>query len=147
MQNNDLDTISITGQFDLVFKDKCPPHPVINWQLMKSLAFNLSELHPYVDGGLFRIPHRLYFEYEGTDPYDPTDNIATMRRILQDWWERLFLVAEKDRIYFIILAFKIKMYNVEYLQTIAITFEGLFQFFSPGLLLEINKIVEQLKIM
>jgi hypothetical protein len=147
MQINEFDNISISGQFDLIFKEKCPPHPAINWQLMKSLAFNLSELHPYVDGGLFRIPKRLYVEYDGKDPYDPADNVATMRKILQDWWERLLLVPEEDRIYFIILAFKIKMYNVEYLQTIAQSFEGLFQFFSPGLMLEVKKIVEYLKVM
>lgn len=147
MQTNEYDNISINGQFDLLFKEKCPTHPKINWKLLKSLAFNESELQPYVLGGIFRAPERLYYEFDGKDPLDPSDAIKTISSILQEWWKELSYLSEKNRILFVVLAYKLRFYDIKYLTNISREFDDLYNYFSPGLLLEVKKIVYYAEIM
>ena len=134
----------IRGDFDSIFEHYSGD---IDWRLLKSIAYNFSNLEPYVDGGLFNIPSRLYFEYDGKDPLDPSDNTATMVRIIRDWWDRLYMVEDKDKIYYIILAFKIKSYNIEAITEISTNFKELFGYFSAGMMFEIMRIVDIMVIM
>jgi len=147
MKINEFDDISINGQFDLIFKEKCQEHPKINWKLLKSLAFNESALQPFVSGGLFRIPERLFFEYSGIDPTDPSDSIKTIFLIFSEWWEKLSYIPENDRLLFIILAYKMRFFDVNKITKISNKFDDLYQFIAPGLLLEVKKIVDRAEVM
>lgn len=147
MQINDVD-VAITGQFDLIFKSKSPEHPSVNWQLLKSLAFNESELQPGVSGGMFRAPERLYYEYEGNDPQDPEDSVKTVASILLSWWEQLNYIQDEDeRLLFVLLAYKLRFYNVNKLTNISNNFKDLMNYFSPGLILEVKRIIDRSKVM
>jgi hypothetical protein len=142
MKVTEYDDISINGQFDLIFKEICPSHPCINWKLLKSLAFNESELQSYVEGGLFRIPNRLYYEFDGRDPNNPEDSIKTVFNIFSNWWNELDYIKEEERLLFVVLAYKLKFYNVNSLTKISNNFSDMYNYFSPGLLLEVRKIVD-----
>ena len=140
MQLNEFDDVPVSGQFDLAFRDICT-YPAIDWRLLKSLAFNESELQPYVDGGLFRTPIRLYYDFDGLDHNDPSDCIKTVQRIFLAWWEDLSFLPEEDRIKYIILAYKLRFSDVRRLVDITRNFEELTNFFSPVLILEVKKII------
>jgi membrane-bound lytic murein transglycosylase MltF len=147
MKINEFDDIAINGQFDLIFKEKCPEHPKINWKLLKSLAFNESALQPFVSGGLFRIPERLFFEHSGKDPTDPEDAVKTIVSIFSEWWEKLYYIPENDRLLFLILAYKMHFFDVQNITKISNKFDDLYQYISPGLLLEVKKIVDRAEVM
>ena len=147
MKINEFDDIAINGQFDLVFRDTCPDHPAVSWKLLKSLAFNESELQPYVNGGLFRIPDRLFIEFEGRDSQDPEDSTKVVSKILISWWEELQHLPEEDRIKYVVLAYKLKFYDIQKLAAITSNFDDFFNYFSPGLILEVKKIIEYSKVL
>lgn len=150
MKKNQFDDEQpIIGTYDLIFKDKCPTHPIITWKLLKTLAFHESDLNTYVEGGLFRTPNRLYYEYDGIDPNDPSDAIKTVHKILVTWWDEdsLTVIPEKDKILYVILAYKLKFYSVQQLVSISKNFEDFYQYFSPGLIMEVKRIAEMAKVL
>lgn len=140
MKINEFDDISINGQFDLLFRDTCK-QPCIDWRLLKSLAFNESELLSVVEGGLFRTPARLYYDYDGVDPKDPQDSIKTIYNILLSWYEELCFLPEEERIKYIILAYKLRFTDIKQLISISTNFDTLIDYFSPHLIMDVKRII------
>lgn len=143
-ENND---ISISGRFDKILQDKCPDHPKINWQLLKALAFYESELIPFVDGGLFRIPDRLYYEYDGINSQDPEDSVKTIYNILSTWYKELDdTVKEDEKLLFVLLTYKMRFSHPREITKISTNFSELFSYISPGVLLDVRRIVDKLEL-
>ena len=138
------DNVAISGQFDLAFRDVCT-HPAIDWRVLKALAFIESELHPYVEGGLFRTPIRIYYDYDGLDHNDPHDCIKTVHRMFLSWWNDLSYLREEDRLKFIILAYKLRFPDIRHLDAITKNFDEFANYFSPVLIMEVKKIIDLAK--
>ena len=140
---NELDPKSINGQFDLDFKDNCIDHKYITWKVLKSLALSESEIHPYVSGGLFRIPKRLFHQHFGRDVYDPVDNIKTICTILKEFWSKFSLINENERLLFVLLAYKLKVYDVSIITNVSTKFIELYGSFPVYALHEVVRIKER----
>lgn len=140
MKINEFDDIPISGQFDLIFRDTCK-QPTIDWRLLKSLAFDESELLPIVEGGLFRTPVRLFYDYDGRDPQDPKDSIETVHRIFTTWYAELGFLPEEDRIKYILLAYKLRFPDIKQLVSISTNFDTLSDYFSPHLIMDVKRII------
>ncbi len=147
MKISEFDDKAITGQFDTIFLEKCPTYHLITWRVMKSLAFSESELHPYVENGLFRTPNRLFREYEGKDPYDPSDAVSTAYRILCGMWDNLFMLTnERERLLYTLASYKFRILKPSDLVGISSNFNGLYVHFPLPSLHSVVKIKDYAEI-